>query len=114
MQTPSRRGVDLFWIPLGAGGHSVRLNGRIFEAVEAARRHRQRCDLYHAALVLHLDGERYTVENAPRPGGVGSPPRRPTAPVPLRGPLLAWRVDPGPRPGGGGAMPPQQRGADGS
>ena len=25
--------VDLYWLPLGAGGHSVRLNGRVFEAV---------------------------------------------------------------------------------
>ena len=23
--------VDLYWLPLGAGGHSVRLNGRVFE-----------------------------------------------------------------------------------
>ena len=28
-------GVDLYWLPLGAGGQSVRLNGRIFEAVAA-------------------------------------------------------------------------------
>jgi hypothetical protein len=28
-------GVDLYWLPLGAGGHSVRLNGRIFEAATA-------------------------------------------------------------------------------
>jgi hypothetical protein len=26
-------GVDLYWLPLGADGHSVRLNGRIFEGV---------------------------------------------------------------------------------
>ena len=24
--------VDLYWLPLGAGGHSVRLNGRVYEA----------------------------------------------------------------------------------
>ncbi len=29
------RGVDLYWLPLGAGGHSVRLNGRVYEAVAA-------------------------------------------------------------------------------
>ena len=57
--------VDLYWIPLGAGGHSVRLNGRVFEALAAACGHRPRCDLYHAALVVELDGERYTVELAP-------------------------------------------------
>jgi hypothetical protein len=62
-----RAAVDLYWIPLGAGGHSVRFNGRVFEAIEAARQHRQRCDLYHAALVVQLDGERYTIEIAPSP-----------------------------------------------
>ena len=25
--------VDLYWLPLGAGGHSVRLNGKVYEAV---------------------------------------------------------------------------------
>jgi hypothetical protein len=65
---PSRTAaVDLYWIPLGAGGHSVRFNGRVFEAIEAARRHRRRCDLYHAVLVVELDGDRYTVEVAPSP-----------------------------------------------
>jgi hypothetical protein len=59
--------VDLYWIPLGAGGHSVRFNGRVFEALEAARQHRQRCDLYHAALIVELDDERYTIELAPSP-----------------------------------------------
>jgi hypothetical protein len=59
--------VELYWIPLGAGGHSVRFNGRIFEAIEAALQHRQRCDLYHAALVVEIDGIRYTIELAPSP-----------------------------------------------
>jgi hypothetical protein len=59
--------IDLYWIPLGAGGHSVRFNGKLFEALEAARRHRQRCDLYHAALIVELEGERYTIEIAPTP-----------------------------------------------
>jgi hypothetical protein len=59
--------VDLYWIPLGAGGHSVRFNGRVFEAIEAARQRRRRCDLYHAALVVELVGDRYTVEIAPSP-----------------------------------------------
>jgi hypothetical protein len=67
MQTSRTAAVDLYWIPLGAGGHSVRFNGRVFEAIEAARQHRQRCDLYHAALVVELDGDRYTIEIAPSP-----------------------------------------------
>jgi hypothetical protein len=28
-------GVDLYWLPLGAGGWFVRLNGRIYEAIHA-------------------------------------------------------------------------------
>jgi hypothetical protein len=67
MQTSGTAAVDLYWIPLGAGGHSVRLNGRVFEAIEAARQHRPRCDLYHAALIVELDGDRYTIEIAPSP-----------------------------------------------
>jgi hypothetical protein len=59
--------VDLYWIPLGAGGHSVRFNGRVFEALEAARQHRERCDLFHAALVVELHDDRYTIELAPSP-----------------------------------------------
>ena len=27
-------GIDLYWLPLGAGGHSVRLNGKVYEAAE--------------------------------------------------------------------------------
>jgi hypothetical protein len=57
--------VDLYWIPLGAGGHCVRFNGRVFEAVAAARRHRARADLYHTALVVELDGDRHAIEVAP-------------------------------------------------
>ncbi len=32
---PSRASIDLYWLPLGAGGHSVRLNGRVYEALAA-------------------------------------------------------------------------------
>src|SRR5438874_2046979 len=39
--------VDLYWLPLGAGGHSVRLNGRAFEAASAAIERRPTRDLYH-------------------------------------------------------------------
>jgi hypothetical protein len=67
METSSKAAVDLYWIPLGAGGHSVRFNGRVFEAIEAARQHRQRCDLYHSALIVELAGDRYTIEIAPSP-----------------------------------------------
>jgi hypothetical protein len=67
MQTSHTAAVDLYWIPLGAGGHCVRFNGRVFEAIEAARQHRRRCDLYHAALVVECNGEYFTIEVAPSP-----------------------------------------------
>jgi hypothetical protein len=67
MQTSHPAAVELYWIPLGAGGRSVRFNGRVFEAIAAASQHRRRRDLYHAALVTELDGARYTIELAPSP-----------------------------------------------
>lgn len=68
MQRPRTAAVELYWIPLGAGGHSVRINGRVYEAIKAARGRRERCDLYHAALVVELDAQRYTIEVTPSPG----------------------------------------------
>jgi hypothetical protein len=65
-------GIDLYWLPLGAGGHSVRLNGRVFEAVAARLGHRRRCDLYHSALEVHLPEGRFVVEMAPIPDGHGA------------------------------------------
>ena len=59
--------VELHWIPLGAGGRSVRINGRVFETIHATLQRRERCDLYHAALVIEVDGDRYTIEVAPSP-----------------------------------------------
>ena len=67
MLTAGTAAVDLYWIPLGAGGHCVRFNGLVFEAIDAARRHWRRCDLYHAALVIGCDGADYTVEISPSP-----------------------------------------------
>ena len=67
MSEPPRAAVELYWLPLGAGGHSVRFNGRVFEAVQAARRHRRRRDLYHAAIVVELGTDRYAIEVAPSP-----------------------------------------------
>lgn len=60
-------GVDLYWLPLGAGGHSVRLNGRVYEALAAGLGRRPRFDLYHSALQVHLPGERFVIEQAPVP-----------------------------------------------
>jgi hypothetical protein len=57
--------VELYWLPLGAGGHSVRLNGRIFEAVAARLARRPPSDLYHSALIVNVPEGRFVVEQAP-------------------------------------------------
>ncbi len=57
--------VDLYWLPLGAGGHSVRWNGRIFELVAAWLARRDRRDLYHSALEVRLPEGRFVIEQAP-------------------------------------------------
>jgi hypothetical protein len=62
-------GVDLYWLPLGAGGHSVRLNGQIFEAAAAALGRRSPHDLYHSALVVRVPEESFVIEQAPRGRG---------------------------------------------
>lgn len=64
--------VDLYWLPLGAGGHSVRLNGRVYEAIVAAAERRARRDLYHSALAVAVDGTRYVIEMAPLPADAAS------------------------------------------
>ena len=57
--------VDLYWLPLGAGGHSVRFNGLVFEAIAARLERRTRRALYHSALEVTVDGERWIIEMAP-------------------------------------------------
>jgi hypothetical protein len=60
-------GVDLFWIPLGAGDASrlVRWSGCAFEAVVARHQRRPPQDLYHSALEVRLDGVRHVIEMTP-------------------------------------------------
>jgi hypothetical protein len=57
--------VDLYWLPLGAGGHFVRLNGRLYEAIVAGLERRPRLDLYHSALVVEVPEGRFVLESAP-------------------------------------------------
>jgi hypothetical protein len=57
--------VDLLWIPLGAGGHVVRSNGKVYEAITAFLEHRPRCDLYHSALEVDVPEGRFVIESAP-------------------------------------------------
>src|SRR4051794_34209011 len=57
--------VDLVWLPLGAGGHVVRWNGRLYEWVVAAHDGRPPCDLYHSGLQIRTAGTTYAVEMGP-------------------------------------------------
>src|SRR5690349_13805362 len=57
--------VDLYWLPLGAGGHFVRLNGMLYEALAARLGRRARRDLYHSALEVRAGADRYVIEMAP-------------------------------------------------
>jgi hypothetical protein len=58
--------VDLYWMPLGAGGaRCVRWSGRRLEALVARHEHRPVRDLYHSALVVRLGTDRFVIEMAP-------------------------------------------------
>lgn len=68
-------GLDLYWIPLGAGDRPgqgvVRFCGRVFETFTALLDRRPRQRLFHAALVATSDDETVYVEMAPVPDGNG-------------------------------------------
>jgi hypothetical protein len=57
--------VDLYWLPLGAGGRFVRLNGRVYEALAARLQRRPACDLYHSALQVEVAQGTLVIEQAP-------------------------------------------------
>jgi hypothetical protein len=57
--------IDLYWLPLGAGGHSVRFNGRVFEALVSRLERRPACDLYHSALEVRVPEGRFVIEQTP-------------------------------------------------
>ncbi len=62
---PDVASVLLYWLPLGAGGRSVRWNGRVFEALAARHEHRSTCDLYHSALEVQIGADRFAIEMGP-------------------------------------------------
>lgn len=69
-------GVDLYWLPVGAGtSRFQRASLRCWEAFEAVRARRPRVALFHAALKLRPgDGRCYTLELAPAFIGAEVPP----------------------------------------
>src|ERR671931_1204374 len=85
--------IELYWLPLGAGGWFVRLNGRIWEAIHALLERRRPLDLYHSALQVRLPEGRFVIENCwPIPDADGA-----ARGVVVQGPvasrrLARWRV----------------------
>lgn len=86
---PSGAAIDLYWIPLGAGGNGyVRLNGQVYEAVTARRAKRRRFDLYHTALTVRTEAGLFIVENAwPSPDADTA-----SRGVVLEGPVFSRRI----------------------
>ena len=60
----SQASIELYWLPLGAGGWLVRLNGRIYEAIHALLERRRPLDLYHSALIVRVPEGRFVIEDA--------------------------------------------------
>ncbi len=81
-------GVDLYWVPLGAGNGvgaaAVRAGGRTYRTF-AALRGKDAGPVFHAALVIWLAGQPHSLEMAPAWGpGAGGASVVATGPVGLR------------------------------
>jgi len=63
--------VELYWIPLAAGAHIVRLSGRLYERSAALVQSRTPCDLHHSALLVSLPDRHFAIEQAPIPDHKG-------------------------------------------
>jgi hypothetical protein len=57
-------GIDLYWLPLGAGGRLVRFNGIVYESIHARLECRLPLNLYHSALEVIVPEGRFVIENA--------------------------------------------------
>src|SRR5215208_5032678 len=80
--------IELYWLPLGAGGWLVRLNGRIYEAIHAFLERRWPLDLYHSALIVQVPEGRFVIEDAwPIPDADG-----PSRGVAVQGPVFSRRM----------------------
>ena len=81
-----RQGVELLWIPLGAGSRLpvVRASGWLYETLAAARDRRPRRSIFHAALRVWLEDTWYAIEMAPAWGAGAHGPAVVVGPVGLR------------------------------
>lgn len=81
-ETDGRWRLELWWIPLGAGAHVVRISGRLYERLLATLGRRTPQDLYHSALIALTPAGRITIEMTPVP-----PPGGPDRGVVAGGPV---------------------------
>ena len=72
MSSAGAGAVDLYWLPLGAGGHVVRRCGGAYERLVALAAGRPPLDLYHAALEVITAEGRFAIELTPVPRGGGA------------------------------------------
>lgn len=59
---PLDMGLDLYWIPVGAGHHTVRISSKVYEAILAVVQRRRRLPLFHSALVATTTTGRVVIE----------------------------------------------------
>jgi hypothetical protein len=86
----SQASIELYWLPLGAGGWLVRLNGRIYEAIHAFLERRRPLDLYHSALIVRVPEGRFVIEDAwPIPDATA---RRAAWPLKAPSSAAGWRA----------------------
>jgi hypothetical protein len=77
--------AELWWLPVGAGGHFVIHTSRWWELLQARHDHRPPQPLFHAALELFVGDRRYVIEMTPAWGQpAGSRGIIATGPVGLR------------------------------
>lgn len=74
-------GLDLYWIPIGAGADLVRIGGFSFQR-------RAHSDIYHSALTARTGETIFTIEMSPVPAGRGQQDRG----VVSRGPVGSRRA----------------------
>src|SRR4029453_14947878 len=80
--------IELSWLPLGAGGWFVRLNGRIYEAIHALLERRGPLDPSHTALQVRVPEGRFVIENCwPIPDADGA-----ARGVVVQGPVASRRM----------------------
>jgi hypothetical protein len=71
-ETAGAASVELYWLPLGAGGRFVKFNGRVYETLAARLQRRPPCALYHSALQVRVDGVTFVIEQTPVPDRSGN------------------------------------------